>query len=65
MILTVAARRAGIGGGALAACLFGPGVLPQPLPPLTVGECLDVFDWDSDNDVDLTDFASFQAAITD
>jgi hypothetical protein len=35
-------------------CLAGPGVAPP------LAECLDVFDYDADADVDLADFAVFQ-----
>jgi len=42
---------------AWAACLSGPGHLPSPAPPFTPGECLRAFDWDSDDDVDLHDYA--------
>jgi len=46
-------------------CLAGPGATPAPTDPqVTVQECLDVFDSDRDDDVDLADFASFQEYFT-
>ncbi len=37
-------------------CAAGPGLLPDPLAPITSQQCLDAFDFDHDNDVDLRDF---------
>jgi hypothetical protein len=42
---------------ALVDCLLGPGATPNPPPPTTTGQCLDAFDSDGDNDIDLQDFA--------
>jgi hypothetical protein len=44
----------------LAECLAGPGNVPTPPPPMTVEDCLAVFDFDEDGDVDLCDFAGFR-----
>ena len=41
------------------ACMFGPGAAPAPIPPLSEEECLGVFDFDLDGDVDLEDYGSF------
>jgi hypothetical protein len=47
-------------------CLAGPGTLPAPtMPGITVEDCLDTFDSESDFDVDLADWARVQSAITD
>ena len=40
---------------ALASCLAGPGVIPNPPEPLTVQACLTAFDADEDADVDVRD----------
>ncbi len=45
-------------------CMFGPQVEPDPPPPTTPSDCLDAFDADHDGDVDLLDFAEFQAALS-
>ncbi|HNO78579.1 MAG TPA: hypothetical protein PKN33_11015 [Phycisphaerae bacterium] len=46
-------------------CLDGPDATPTPdLPDATDADCIQAFDQDDDNDVDLADFASFQAAFT-
>ena len=45
---------------ALADCLAGPDVPPDPAAPECVDTCLDAFDFDYDDDVDLQDFARFQ-----
>ncbi len=37
-------------------CLAGPGRSSEPLPPASLWSCLDSFDLDSDNDIDLADF---------
>ncbi|MCH7871234.1 MAG: right-handed parallel beta-helix repeat-containing protein [Planctomycetes bacterium] len=43
------------------ACLFGPDTLPSPLTsPPTASLCLNAFDANADNDVDASDFGSFQ-----
>jgi photosystem II stability/assembly factor-like uncharacterized protein len=41
-------------------CLFGPDAVPAPTPPITSAECLETFDADADDDVDLGDFETFQ-----
>ncbi len=40
-------------------CLTGPARPPQPLPPMTLAECLEAFDVDLDGDVDLHDYGAF------
>ena len=48
---------------ALAACLGGPDLIPDPDDPEVTTcevECLNAFDFDDDRDVDLRDFAGFQ-----
>ena len=46
-------------------CMAGPNVLPNPPQQrTTVQECLDAFDGDMGDDVDLTDFAKFQMAFS-
>ncbi len=40
-------------------CAAGPDVLPDPLQPITPQQCLDAFDFDNDNDVDLHDYGVF------
>ncbi len=47
----------------LADCLAGPDSLPAPLSPDCVDACFTVFDFDSDGDVDLEDFAEFQRRL--
>jgi sugar lactone lactonase YvrE len=42
-----------------AACLGGPGQLPNPVPPVTSEQCLAAFDAQGDGDVDLEDAAAF------
>ncbi len=42
-------------------CMAGPGVMPDPPPPITPQDCLDVFDVDADGDVDWNDHGAFQA----
>jgi hypothetical protein len=44
----------------LVECLAGPDAIPSPPPPMTVEECLEVFDFDEDGDIDLRDFADFR-----
>lgn len=46
------------------ACLFGPGVVPAPSAPMAAADCLDAFDFDADNDIDLDDFQQFTQAFT-
>lgn len=48
----------------LADCLSGPDTTPSPTPPTTVQQCLSVFDFDADEDIDLQDAASFTNAFT-
>lgn len=43
----------------LANCLNGPGVAPNPIPPITSQNCIDGFDADGDADVDLFDAGVF------
>ena len=38
---------------------------PAPVPSVYVEDCLMVFDFDVDGDVDLRDFASFERVFTD
>ncbi len=45
-------------------CLVGPGLSPGPTAPVTTQDCLDVFDFDDDLDVDLLDFAVMQMLFT-
>jgi hypothetical protein len=45
-------------------CLSGPGAVPTPPAPITVEECLGVFDFDIDEDVDLYDFDLLVLLIT-
>ncbi|MBU0618167.1 MAG: hypothetical protein KKI02_10655, partial [Planctomycetes bacterium] len=40
--------------------LAGPDTVPSPPPPWSVEECLAVFDFDEDGDIDLRDFADFR-----
>ncbi len=49
---------------ALADCLSGPGLIPSPTPPRQVGDCQNVFNTNSDTDVDLADVARFQRSFT-
>ena len=50
--------------GAFLNCQAGPGTTPNPTAPQTSQDCVDVFDVDEDNDVDLHDFAGLQRAFT-
>jgi Zn-dependent metalloprotease len=45
-------------------CLSGPYVMPDPPLPVTPSTCLDTFDADADDDVDLSDFAVLQTTFT-
>jgi hypothetical protein len=46
-------------------CMAGPGATPSPaLPDVTPQDCLDAFDFEPDDDVDLADFEGFQLAFT-
>ncbi|MCP4592291.1 MAG: hypothetical protein GY842_16280 [bacterium] len=49
---------------ALADCIAGPGVLPDPTAPECADVCLDAFDSEYDLDLDLADLAEFQASVT-
>ena len=40
-------------------CLGGPGASPAPVSPLSLADCLEAFDTDGDEDVDLRDFDIF------
>lgn len=44
-------------------CMSGPDAMPNPTAPTTVQKCLDVFDTDRDDDVDLFDAAEFAVAF--
>ncbi|MCP4249294.1 MAG: hypothetical protein GY778_19810 [bacterium] len=44
-------------------CMAGPDTAPSPTPPTTPQDCLNVFDFDDEADVDLFDFAAFQAIL--
>lgn len=44
-------------------CVGGPGEAPAPVAPVTSQNCLNWFDFDQDEDVDLADYAAFQAAF--
>lgn len=46
-------------------CLSGPGQTPAPPAPECVDACLVAFDFDDDQDIDLTDLAEFQLVFTD
>jgi hypothetical protein len=50
----------GVDVGHLLACLRGPDAEPVPVPPLSVADCLDVFDFDEDGDVDVEDLAGLR-----
>ena len=45
-------------------CFSGPGVVPDPSLPATPSACLDNFNSDMDEDVDLSDFALLQRTLT-
>ncbi len=45
-------------------CMAGPGTAPSPTPPTTPSDCLEVFDFDTDADVDLRDADSFAQSFT-
>ena len=45
-------------------CLFGPAVPPTTDPAACAAACLDAFDANSDNRIDLSDFAALQLAFT-
>ncbi|HPM23233.1 MAG TPA: hypothetical protein PLP66_04970 [Phycisphaerae bacterium] len=45
-------------------CLGGPGVPPIPNAPNCMSACLAAFDFDSDQSIDLRDFAAFQPEAT-
>ena len=47
----------------LTACRSGSGVLPTPATPLGWWDCVEVFDAESDFDVDLVDLAEFQSSF--
>ncbi len=44
----------------LADCLGGPATTPTPPPPTEAADCLGVYDFDLDGDVDLADLAELQ-----
>ena len=45
-------------------CMAGPGAIPNPVNVECVGLCMSVYDFATDNDVDLADLAVFQLAFT-
>jgi hypothetical protein len=46
-------------------CSAGPDASPAPvIPDATESDCLNAFDQDDDNDIDLQDFAAFQLGFT-
>ena len=47
----------------LADCLAGPGNSPSPASPECIDACIAVFDFDSDGNIDLQDFAKFQRKL--
>jgi len=47
----------------LVECLAGPDAAPEPGPPVTAEQCLAVFDFDADGDVDLADCQAFNLAL--
>ncbi len=47
----------------LTECLAGPGATPTPSVTGCAATCLNVFDSDADNDIDLVDFAAFQDVV--
>ena len=49
---------------ALAECVNGPDVSPDPAPPLTIEACLAAFDFDGDGDVDMPDVGDFGLVFT-
>ncbi len=46
--------------GGLVDCMNGPSRLPSPASTNTIAACLNTFDFDSDYDIDLEDFAAVQ-----
>jgi hypothetical protein len=48
---------------ALADCWAGPGTTPDPAAAGCAPTCLQAFDADDDNDVDIADFTVFQRAF--
>ncbi|MBN1511470.1 MAG: immunoglobulin domain-containing protein [Phycisphaerae bacterium] len=47
-------------------CMAGPNATPAPsLPGMTATTCIQAFDFDIDDDVDLADFASFQEVLAE
>ncbi len=49
-----------IDAAAFSECVSGPGALPSPAAPWRWQDCLYAFDFDTDSDVDLEDFRTFQ-----
>ncbi len=45
-------------------CMAGPALDPEPTSPWTVDDCLAVFDFDDDGDVDLIDYGGLQGVMT-
>jgi hypothetical protein len=48
---------------ALAECMSGPGAAPTPADPLTAGNCLDLFDYDQQGEVDLADASVYLTTV--
>jgi agmatine/peptidylarginine deiminase len=46
------------------ACMFGPDLAPAPEAPDTPESCLELFDFDADNDVDLADALEYTVFYT-
>ncbi|UCC32672.1 MAG: hypothetical protein JSU86_10385 [Phycisphaerales bacterium] len=46
-------------------CFAGPDATPNPTQRITAQDCLDAFDADADDDVDLFDFASLQVVFVE
>ena len=44
-------------------CLAGPGETPDPTPPTTAAQCLQVFDANGDDHIALEDFAGLQSSF--
>ena len=55
----------GADAAAFADCLGGPNTAPVPGAGLHPMQCTTTFDFDGDEDVDLTDYATFQALFAD
>jgi len=49
---------------AMVECLYGPQVVPVPVPPMSAQLCLEIFDLNSDGDVDMQDMAGLEPTMT-